>query len=68
MGSLMRLMRLQLSVPDQTTLSRRGRTVDVPRLPRKADGPIHLVIDSTGLKIVGGGQWNADKHGVSRNR
>jgi hypothetical protein len=67
-GSLMRLMRLELSVPDHTTLSRRGRTVDVPSLPRKADGPIHLVIDSTGLKIVGGGQWNADKHGVSRNR
>ncbi len=53
-GSLMRLMRLELSVPDHTTLSRRGRTVDVPRLPRKADGPIHLVIDWAGLKIVGG--------------
>ena len=66
--SLVRLMGLELRVPDHTTLSRRGRTVDVPRLPRKADGPIHLVIDSTGLKIVGGGQWNADKHGVSRNR
>ena len=67
-GSLMRLMRLELSVPDHTTLSRRGRTVDVPSLPRKADGPLHLVIDSTGLKVVGGGQWNADKHGDSKKR
>ena len=60
MGSLMRLMRLELSVPDHTTLSRRGRTVDVPSLPRKADGPIHLVIDSTGLKIGGGGRAYRD--------
>ena len=40
----------------------------VPSLPRKHDGPLHLVIDSTGLKIVGGDQWNCDKHGDSKNR
>ena len=53
-GSLIRLMGLELRVPDHTTLSRRGRTIDVRSLPRKGDGPLHLVIDSTGLKVVGG--------------
>ena len=67
-GSLVRLMGLKLRVPDHTTLSRRGRTIDVRGLPRKGDGPLHLVIDSTGLKVVGGGQWNADKHGDSKKR
>ena len=47
---------------------RRGSTGAVPALAKMHDESIHLVIDSTGLKIVGGGQWNADKHGVSRNR
>ena len=67
-GSLVRLMGLELRVPDHTTLSRRGRTVDVRSLPRTGAGPLHLVIDSTGLKVVGGGQWNADKHGDSKKR
>ena len=53
-GSLVPLMGLELRVPDHTTLSRRGRTIDVRGLPRKGDGPLHLVIDSTGLKVVGG--------------
>jgi len=65
---MIRVMGLELSVPDHTTLSRRGRTVDVPSLPRNAAGPLHLVIDSTGLKIVNGGQWNSDKHGDSKKR
>ena len=64
-GYLVRLMGLELRVPDHTTLSRRGRTIDVRGLPRKGDGPLHLVIDSTGLKVVGAGQWNEDKHGDS---
>jgi hypothetical protein len=67
-GSLIRLMGLELRVPDHTTLSRRCRTVQVRSLPRTGAGPLHLVIDSTGLKVVGGGQWNADKHGDSKKR
>ena len=67
-GSLMRLMRLDLEVPDHTTLSRRGRTVDVPKLARVHDGPLHLMIDSTGLKVTGDGEWHAAKHGGSKKR
>ena len=49
--SVIGLMRLALQTPDHTTLSRRHRTVEVPHLPRDHTGPLHLVIDSTGLKI-----------------
>ena len=44
-------MGLDLETPDHTTLSRRNSKVEVPPLAKKSDGPIHLVIDSTGLKM-----------------
>jgi hypothetical protein len=64
--SLVDLMRLDLAVPDHTTLARRRRTVDVceNRWPRR--GPIDLVIDSTGLKFFGAGEWARAKHGETR--
>lgn len=67
-ASLIRLMDLDLSTPDHTTLSRRSRTVEVPEFPRLADGPIHLAIDSTGLKMMGDGEWHAHKHKTSNRR
>ena len=57
-ASLIRLMNLDLKTPDHTTLSRRGATVEVPTIDRRHDGPIHLAIDSTGLKIMGDGEWH----------
>lgn len=64
--SLVDLMRLDLKVPDHTTLARRRRTVKTTdfRWPRK--GPIDIVIDSTGLKFFGAGEWARAKHGESR--
>ena len=67
-ASLVRLMDLDLSTPDHTTLSRRGSTVEVPEFVRQHAGPIHLVIDSTGLKIVGDGEWHTHKHVTSNKR
>ncbi len=61
-------MGLDLKAPDHTTLSRRNQTVEVPPLTRAHDGPIHLVVDSTGLKILGSGEWNAHKYKASRKR
>ena len=63
MRSVLSLMDVDLEAPDHTTLSRRGRHLDVEfhRLPPK--GPIHLVVDSTGLSIVSEGEWAAAKHG-----
>ncbi len=58
------LSRYTLPVPDHTTLSRRGRAF-AGRQPRvlASAGPIHLVLDSTGLELFGQGEWNAEKHG-----
>jgi transposase len=65
--SVFRLLGLELSVPDHTTLSRRGRSF-AGRHPRviPSTGPIHLVLDSTGLELFGQGEWNAEKHGRAR--
>jgi len=53
---------LDLKAPNHTTLSRRNQTVEVPLLTRAHDGPIYLVVDSTGLKILGSGEWNEHKY------
>ena len=53
LDSLLRLMGLNLKAPDHTTLSRRNQIVAVPPLTRSHDGPIDLIVDSTGLKILG---------------
>ena len=67
-ASLIRLMGLDLETPDHTTLSRRGGTVDVPKISRRTSEPVHLAIDSTGLKIVGDGEWHSHKHRTSNTR
>ena len=56
-------MGLDLRAPDHTTLSRRGQHLDLPlrAVPRRASR--HLIIDSTGLSMVGEGEWAAAKHG-----
>ena len=51
LDSLLNLMSLDLKAPDHSTLSRRNHDVEVPPLTRAHDGPIYLVVDSTGLKI-----------------
>lgn len=65
--SLMELLGLDLDVPDHSTLSRRGQTVPV-RLPRQATGPLHAVLDSSGLKVYGDGEWKVRQHGYSKRR
>ena len=67
-ASLIGLMGLDLQTPDHTTLSRRCRSVEVPRPPVCHEGPLHLVIDSTGLKILGDGEWQAHKYRTSSRR
>jgi hypothetical protein len=70
-GSIIRLLGLNLAVPDHSTLSRRAETLDVPR-PRcnvsiEAE-PVHLLVDSTGLKLCGAGEWLVEKHGTKTRR
>src|SRR5687767_4707712 len=74
-GSVMRLLGLDLPVPDHTTLSRRAATLEVPR-PRSSSrtdagreaAPVHLLVDSTGLKLCGAGEWLIEKHGTQTRR
>ena len=56
-------MRLDLSVPDYTTLSQRSQHLRHCLRPIPAGEGLHLVLDSTGLSIVGAGEWAAAKHG-----
>lgn len=68
--SLLRLARLNWAVPDYSTQCQQKRTLAV-RLPyRISQGPLHLLVDSTGIKIRGGGggEWHARKHGSSSRR
>jgi hypothetical protein len=66
-GSLSELLRVKLPIPDYTTLNRRAKTLKV-QLPKSEKGPIHLVLDSTGLKVYGEGEWKVRKHGYSKRR
>ena len=66
-SSLLGLMGLDLPVPDHTTLSRRARTLTVLLRPG-ASGPVHLLVDSTGVKLSGPGEWLVEKHGTQRRR
>src|SRR5262245_37393491 len=65
--SVFELMGLDLEVPHYSTLSRRATDLSVG-LSRKSKGPLHLVLDSTGLKVYGEGEWEVRKHGYSRRR
>ena len=65
--SIFERLKVHLRVPDHTTLSRRGKDLEVV-LPKKASGHIDLVMDSTGLKIYGEGEWKVRTHGKSKRR
>lgn len=65
--SLFEVLDVPLEVADHTTLSRRGKTLAV-RLPKRARGPLHLVLDSSGLKVYGEGEWKVRQHGWSKRR
>jgi len=68
LGSFMDLLGLELPVPDHTTFSRRSVDLGVATALKKASGPVHVVIDSTGLKVVGAGEWRHEKHGGKPRR
>ncbi len=68
-GSIIGLLGLELRVPDHSTLSRRAKTLEVPRpRPRRGGQPLHLLVDSTGLRLYGAGEWLLEKHGTKTRR
>jgi len=67
--SIARLLRVEIAVPDFSTLSRRGNGLTLrPKPKSKYNKPIKLVVDSTGLKIFGEGDWLEEKHKTRRKR
>ena len=66
-GSVLQLLGLDLPVPDHSTISRRAEMLEVPR-PRCGPEPVHPLVDSTGLKLCGPGEWLEEKHGTKRRR
>jgi len=66
--SMFAMMGLELVCPNYTTLCRRAKTLTV-KLPKLKRGEgLHLLFDSTGLKIYGSGEWMARKHGLAKRR
>jgi Transposase DDE domain len=68
LSSFIDLLGCDLAVPDHTTVSRRA--IKLPSIARAAlpEGPLYVVIDSTGLKVYGAGEWLAAKHGQRARR
>src|ERR1700761_3895829 len=68
MTSVLTLMGLTLSAPDHTTVSRRTVTLPMIQPAQVPSGPLHVLIDSTGLQVYGAGQWLEAKHGAKSRR
>jgi hypothetical protein len=67
-GSILQLLGLDLAVPDHSTLSRRAETLEIPKPCPSSGGPLHLLVDSTGLRLCGPGEWLVEKHGTRTRR
>ncbi|TRW91448.1 IS5 family transposase [Paracoccus sp. M683] len=67
-ASILKLADLDWPVPDFSTLSRRQGKITVQITNRRGPGPLNLLVDSTGIKFLGDGEWLARKHGTHRRR
>ncbi|MBB3711737.1 hypothetical protein FHS00_001308 [Limimaricola variabilis] len=67
-ASLLRMAGLDWPVPDYSTLCRSQKALAVQIPYRRADGPLNLLVDSTGIKFLGDGEWQARKHGPQGRR
>jgi IS5 family transposase len=66
--SVIKLLGVELRVPCYTTLCRRRRSLEVALPRRDKSEPLHLVVDATGIKVYGEGEWKVRQHGWSRRR
>lgn len=67
-ASLLKMAKLNWPVPDYSTLCRRQNDLTVTIPYRPTTGALHLLVDSTGIKAMGEGEWSCRKHGASRPR
>lgn len=70
MRCIAKLMSVEIAVPDFFTLSRRGKGLALPSIRHRSASraPVHLVVDSTGLKVFGEGEWLENKHKIKVKR
>lgn len=68
LASLFELMQVNLPVPSYSTLSRRQACLDIRLPPRRVGAALHVVVDSTGVKVVGEGEWKVRQHGYTKRR
>ncbi len=66
--SLFELMQVGLPVPDFSTLCRRRQTLEVALMARLPTGRLHLLVDASGFKVYGEGEWKVRQHGYSKRR
>ncbi len=64
--SLVQLMRVTIDIPDYMSLAKRAGKLGVALDVRRRQGPVDVVVDSTGLKVFGEGEWKTRKHGISK--
>jgi len=69
-SGLFNMLKINLSVPDYTLVCRRAAKLSINLSPLldKSNGPIDIVVDSTGLKVYGEGEWKVRKHGAGKHR
>ncbi len=67
-ASLIKLLCLPLIAPDYSTLSRRQASLTLPAYKNKNNKPVHLVVDGSGIKIFGEGEWKMRQHGKEKRR
>ena len=68
MNSIFNIMRIDIKSPDHSTISRRTEDLEIIRRSLKKEGSITVLVDSTGLKISGSGEWEEAKHGKGRRK
>lgn len=68
MASVFQLMKVDLPVPDHSTVSRRLGNLSIALPMVEGAGPRHVVVDSTGVKVYGEGEWKVRQHGYSKRR
>lgn len=66
--ALVKLMQVELAIPDFTSLAKRAAKMEISLDVADRRGPIDVVVDSTGLKVFGEGEWKMRKHGKSKRR
>ncbi len=68
LASVVKMLGVELPVPDHTTLCRRRKVLEVSLPRRRTDEPLHVVVDSTGVKVYGEGEWKVRQHGYTKRR